>query len=664
MRSSITAAALAAIAVLWAPLSGCSSDDSDSTGALTISVTTTGAAADADGYTVTITDRPAQSIGSNGTINVSNLAAGHYTVALSGLADQCFITGDASVVVAVDGGTTEDVLFTVSCPAGGSRVAVDMVVTGSDPDADGYMLKIGTAEPSRLRSEGTTTVPTDSIGTLPLVLSGLAPNCTADPTNPTSIKVVAGQTAQLTLKLNCTPTTGALRIALAASGSDIPEPGYLLAIDINDTVSTDGESSTTITGLPPGPHTVAVVSQPTYEDPGLQLNCSVTGGNPHSALVAVGDTVELSLGVTCAPLPVVTTTVTTSGNVTDFDGYELTLTGPTAALSHVLALPVNGSATGLSMLNGSYVATVTGIRGNCHLVGTERRTVVVAANMSLPLAVQCDPVHQIAVVRGLRSGAEIGIISTEGSYTRLTSNTVADSNPAWSPDGNRIAYASALTGSGDIYVMDASGQDIRQLTSSSAADYQPAWSPDGNRIAFVSERDGAREIYMMNADGSNQVRLTADAGSNTSPAWLPGGNRLVFVSTRAGIQALYLMNPDGSGVSLLAGYLTSPAWSPAGDALVAVATPDNPNNAPKSTDLIALETLSPAGAMMAAHKASISGKTVGDPAWGPDGRIAYRAAGTCKTKQCSLLTAINADGTGRNSISTTFTDVSEPAWRP
>jgi len=138
------------------------------------------------------------------------------------------------------------------------------------------------------------------------------------------------------------------------------------------------------------------------------------------------------------------------------------------------------------MLNGSYVATVTGIRGNCHLVGTEKRPVVVAANMSLPLAVQCDPVRQIAVVRGLRSGAEIGIISTEGSYTRLTSNTVADSNPAWSPDGNRIVYASALTGSGDIYVMDASGQDIRQLTSSSAADYQPAWSPDGNRIAFVS----------------------------------------------------------------------------------------------------------------------------------------------------------------------------------
>ena len=434
-------------------------------------------------------------------------------------------------------------------------------------------------------------------------------------------------------------------------------------MDTDDTVTT-ADSIALVEHLPPGAHVVSIVQQETYTDDGLQLNCSVTGGNPHTATVVVGDTIDLPLAVTCAPLPLVTASVTTSGNVTDFDGYELTLKGPTAALTHVLTIPVNGSATPVSVLNGSYVATVTGIKGNCYLVGNERRTVAVAANMSLPLAVHCDPARQIAVVRGVRSGAEIGIITTDGTWSRLTNNTVADSNPAWSPDGNRIAFASALTGRGDIYVMDASGQNIQLLYSSSANDYQPAWSPDGSRIAFVSERDGAAEIYLMNADGSTPVRLTSDAGSNTEPAWLPAGNRLVFVSTRSGAPGVYQMNPDGTGVSLLATEAVSPASSPAGDELVAIPTARNPGNAPKATDLLALEMLSPSGAVLTAHKASISGKSVGHPAWGPDGRIAYHSAGTCATTQCSLLTAINADGTGRNFISTEFANVTEPAWRP
>jgi hypothetical protein len=93
------------------------------------------------------------------------------------------------------------------------------------------------------------------------------------------------------------------------------------------------------------------------------------------------------------------------------------------------------------------------------------------------------------------------------------------------------------------------------------------------------------------------------------------------------------MNSDGSGVTLLATDAISPAWSPAGDAIVAIPTSSNPGNPPKATDLLALEVLNSSGATLSAHKASISGKAVGDPAWGPDGRIAYRSAGTCSTTQ-------------------------------
>jgi len=56
--------------------------------------------------------------------------------------------------------------------------------------------------------------------------------------------------------------------------------------------------------------------------------------------------------------------------------------------------------------------------------------------------------------------------------------------------------------------MNADGSDVQRLTFNPAADVEPAWSPDGSRIAWRSERDGNAEIYVMNADGSNQTRLT------------------------------------------------------------------------------------------------------------------------------------------------------------
>lgn len=63
-------------------------------------------------------------------------------------------------------------------------------------------------------------------------------------------------------------------------------------------------------------------------------------------------------------------------------------------------------------------------------------------------------------------------------------------------------------GDGDIYTMDPNGSLLRQLTFSSGEDGDPAWSPDGARIAFSSSRDARTHIWVMAADGSNQQRLT------------------------------------------------------------------------------------------------------------------------------------------------------------
>ena len=72
---------------------------------------------------------------------------------------------------------------------------------------------------------------------------------------------------------------------------------------------------------------------------------------------------------------------------------------------------------------------------------------------------------------------------------------------------------------GEIYVMDADGQNPRRLTNNPADDYFPSWSPDGERIAFVSDKGRNFEIYVMDADGRNPRNLTKNPAMDNAPAW-------------------------------------------------------------------------------------------------------------------------------------------------
>lgn len=128
--------------------------------------------------------------------------------------------------------------------------------------------------------------------------------------------------------------------------------------------------------------------------------------------------------------------------------------------------------------------------------------------------------------------AQIFIGNWDGSkIVQLTRTDDADNiQPAWSPDGQWLAFVRRQGQSRNIMVMRSGGSDIRQLTSSGSDD-QPAWSPDGTKIVFTSFRAGrktqrlpgnstARDLYVMQADGSQQRRLTFGDGDYTEPVWV------------------------------------------------------------------------------------------------------------------------------------------------
>jgi TolB protein len=107
-------------------------------------------------------------------------------------------------------------------------------------------------------------------------------------------------------------------------------------------------------------------------------------------------------------------------------------------------------------------------------------------------------------------------------YNEINGRLGQVSQPAWSPDGNQIAYVRLDGGNKQVWsvIFASRGGDLAQLTKGSA-DMDPAWSPDSRWILYSSMKDGNREIYLMTSAGTLQTNLTNDGATDQQPAWQP-----------------------------------------------------------------------------------------------------------------------------------------------
>ncbi len=130
----------------------------------------------------------------------------------------------------------------------------------------------------------------------------------------------------------------------------------------------------------------------------------------------------------------------------------------------------------------------------------------------------------------------------------------------WSPDSQKIVYRSGRNNQTGIWISSRTDSGHTRITSN-GSDSFPAWSPDGQTIAFSRDVGGSTDIYTVNVDGSNLQRLTDAPGHDTLPAYLPNGD-LVFRSSRSGGWSIWKMKGDGSEqIEIIAKAPVGPDWS-------------------------------------------------------------------------------------------------------
>ncbi len=159
------------------------------------------------------------------------------------------------------------------------------------------------------------------------------------------------------------------------------------------------------------------------------------------------------------------------------------------------------------------------------------------------------------------------------TQTRITSDAALDRNPAWSPDGRRITFASNRKGPTAIYERSADGTGPEvELYAGDHPVYPISWSPDGKTLAFVEESQTGDDIWLLSISGQGQAstrRFASTQFHERQPAFSPDGLWIAYISNEAGDFDVYIQPSKGDGQrrKISTGGGVEPLWNPKGGEL-------------------------------------------------------------------------------------------------
>jgi Tol biopolymer transport system component len=254
---------------------------------------------------------------------------------------------------------------------------------------------------------------------------------------------------------------------------------------------------------------------------------------------------------------------------------------------------------------------------------------------------------------GLKKSDIYAIDVDSSREMRLTDSPGFDGFPAWSLDGERIAFASSRDGNWEIYVMDSDGAHQRRLTRTPKDEGVPAFSPDGEKIAYVTDPIDNPQIHLMNADGTGREWLA----DGNWPTWSPDGKRIAITVYPGGAEQLAAIDADGTDEHRLTGRFlpTGPnseaAWSPDGKRIAFVSGKND-------EDIYAINS---DGSKRTRLTDEEPGNDHWPPTWSPDSsRIAFTSDGPGRGD----IYVMNSDGSGLTKLTEDPAYDAFPAWRP
>lgn len=298
---------------------------------------------------------------------------------------------------------------------------------------------------------------------------------------------------------------------------------------------------------------------------------------------------------------------------------------------------------------------------------------------------------RIVVQRETGKQFDLYTINADGTGERAVRRTpkTIETEPSWSPDGSRLAFASGPADSleSELFTTDAGGGDLQRITRFGSAVNSVSWAPSGDKLVFFTLKDFAdfdgippAELYTIGTDGKDARRLTDDLQIQTDPFYSPDGKRLVYAQWRAvkgqeGVFdiALKFARADGSHPRSLTSISAkrdtfNASWSPDGKYLAFEIAGSRPlgRDGGRQSDLAVIGVNG-----KGEHRLTSTRSIETNPVWSPDGtqiaftsdRHATGGSGKQNNKQLELY-VMDADGTNIRRLTHNKVADTHPDWQP